>query len=266
VWGFLAGLMWAIMQKHYVLAFIFAIFLTLSHYGIAYYTLFVLSFTFAVLMVIKLCHRYKRNMAKIQGLKVVTFTLIVLAISIGCWYTLVNSRTGQIVSETIEKSVDIGVSKPSQGESQVESQVESNFWVIHSRDKVTQSILGVTFPYMNTPQRIEFIISWLIVSVISAGLVMAFMKKQLTLTHRIIALGMYGATVVTLLLPHLSATHGVVRSGFSGFVGYSVFYVICCNQISKKFKINKYILPSSILVIYGLCVSGAIHLLFGIVK
>ncbi len=269
-WGILAGLVWAIIQKRYVFATFFAIVLALSYYGASYYMLFVLGFTLISLLVLKIYNRYRQRITiEINGLKIVSITFAVLLVAVGYWYMIVNSLTATIAGNVVEKSLEVDII-PSPDEA-VETTKSTdvnrnNVWNVKSRDGVTQSLLGMTFLSMSIPQRIEFIFSWLIIIIISLGLAKAFKRQQLSLTHRVLALAMYGAVVATIALPVLGATYGVSKSGFSGFVGYAPCYVIGCNLISSKMRINKHIIASTILIVYSLCVFGVMHSFFGIAK
>ena len=258
-WGILAALIWAILYDKKVLIAIFAILLTLSHYGTSSLFLFIsASATTYLLISLFWKARVKRELLTIS------ITTLVLGVSIFIWYGYFAPITGNVIKRFIISGVTFN-SPTLIDESGLDSKLD-NFMKLESRDPVVQAAFGKTFPAMNTPQRIEFALSWLIVILITYGLYCLFRHKVFSLTHRLLALVFYMAIILTVIIPHFGMWYGVVRVYFTGLAVLSPCFYIGTREVSKIFRIKEYILPAIIVLVYALCVSGITHSIFGISK
>lgn len=279
VWGFSAGLTWALISRKYIWAIVFGSLVVLSHYGTSYLTIIALGGTIIISLIYFIFINYRYEARK--ELKYNSIILVILLVMTYSWYNLVAPGAGQIVKGFIADSMLMSsttleyptILNPESDNAAIKfkENVENgnkykNLFMIESRDAVVQSAFGKTWGYMNTPQRIEFIISWLMVAIISLGLLIAVKEKVFGVLHTSLAVTMYGLIVLAVLIPHISVYYGVVRVYFTTLPVIAPCFVVATNFISEKVKINKYILPSIIIIVHYLAVSGILHSWFGIIK
>ncbi|MBA7648568.1 hypothetical protein ES703_56356 [subsurface metagenome] len=278
-WGFLSGFTWAIITGRWKLSVLFAALLSVSHYGTAFLTIFALG---SVLIALVVSYLIKRNGNSKKEMAVSAIALSVLVLTSCMWYFVVAERTGNTVRSVIEKSANAALSPDSQvyvptikgdetedevntiTEEYLEDSNLTNFLKWESRDAVVQSIAGRTWSSMNIPQRMEFVSSWAVVILISAGLVVVIRKRLFTLTHTYLAVVMFIFTLITMAVPFISFAYGVVRVGSTGLIAMAPCFAIPAFAAKSK----KIVLPITILtvLVYGLCTSGIMYSLSGIIK
>ncbi len=286
-WGFLAGVIWAIVSRHYKLSILFLLVLTISHYGTAFITLYVLGFSLVCLMVgyyIPWFVIWRSGMLK--DIKIVVIALMCLSVFVGAWYFGVAGSTGfkavsftkesiMLNSPTLESPFFVGTESSNQTatvEKKFKENVEagrtsSNIFMLESREAVVQAAFGKTFPYMNAPQRIEFISSWLVVMFLTLGLAIAIKKRLFTPAHIAIAVGMYLCILATIILPSLSTGYGVVRVYFTACTALAPCYVVPATSITnKRWRMLMMVVLVLVVIAYGLCTSGIMHSFWGIAK
>lgn len=275
-WGVLGVLVWALVARRWKTALFFGALLVLSHYSTVYFTAFVLLFA-CLCMVFG---RLRRGVGKRE----LSIALVVLAVLVGgiySWYGLVSPSTARIVhgfvrsSFTLESSAldtpKIAVPMTYEEEAELRRVFEEstrlrNFFRLESRHPVTQAVLGMTLPYMNAPQRIEWGLSWAVVLFMSYGLYRVLRYKLFGPLHRWLAFFFYAATVLAVVIPHMGIYYGAVRVYFTGLVVLAPCYVEGASVLSKRVGVPRYILPACVVVFYGLAVSGVLHSWFGVVK
>lgn len=276
-WGFLALTIWAVLEKRYVVGSIASIMLVLSHYGTSFHLMFALGITWALILVMWLI---KRQYA--QELKATSIIFAVLCISISIWYFGIASPTGGVIKGFVEQSVTLRSqtlerprpSRPEVPEEEMQELIKEfkedsridNFFKIESRENVVQAAFGKNLPYMNTPQKIELVLSWLIVFIITYGLYLAIKRRELNITYGLLTVVMYLSIVITVIIPHLSVYYGAARVYFTTLIVLAPCFVIGTTEISKKIKLNQYIFPTLIILFYYLAVSGILHSFFGRIK
>ena len=246
-WGILAALVWSILCGKKVPIVIFAILLALSHYGTSYFFLFVSS-SVTICLLASLFWKAKVK----KELLTISIATVILGVSIFIWYGLFAPTTKGVVEEFVKSGVMLAPS--------------SEILMMESRDAVVQAAFGKTFSIMNTPQRIEFFLSWLIVVLITYGLYHSIRHKVFSPTHRLLALAFFAAIALTVIVPRFSVGYGVVRVYFTGLVVLAPCFYIGAKEISRLFRVEEYILPTIIILIYASGVSGIMHSFFGIVK
>jgi len=280
-WGFLAGLVWAAIGGRRKLLVLFALLLTVSHYGTVYLALFAFSLTLVGLLIN--FATTKKDLIKFE-IKIALLVVVVLLVSTSVWYGIVTAGTGGLVKEVVTRALTMAAVPGSQtyypniieqesmkeeevAERKAEYETDSNldnFLKLESRDAVVQSAFGMTWPYMNAVQRIELVSSWLVVIFITAGLLMSIRKGHLTHTHLYLSVAFYAFILVSIVVPYISFAYGVVRMYFTALVVLSSCFI--WPVVTLKFKRVTMPLSIIILVVYGLCTSGIMHSLFGILK
>ncbi len=276
-WGILSVLIWAILSKRLVWSIIFSLLLVVAHYGTVYMTLFVIAGAWLCLL-----FEYIRKHDVKQELKNISIILVVLIIGISVWYGLVAKYTGKIVEDFVQTAISNDTPSLSSSpiiidaipteqrnviyQEYLENTPTENFFKLESRDSVVQIAFGKSLPYMSIPQKIEFALSWFVISLFSFGLLYAFIKKKVSRTYLWLSVAFYCAIVLTIIVPHISVYYGVVRVYFTCMVVLAPLFVIGVNRITDWIKIPRHIMPSIIALFYGLCVSGVVHSWFGIIK
>lgn len=280
-WGIIAGLIWAITSKKLIWSIIFCVLLVLAHYGTAYIMVMVLVVSLIVFIIARLCkYQDKSKYLKFCSYLVVCITTITL-----CWFAIIAPRAGVIINGVIKESltaadtskIEFVFPKGVPEEVRIKLEAEfnrnieegntyKNLLALSSRDSTLQSAFGLNFPYMNTPQRIEFIISWIVVGFISLGLLFAIKNKVLNDIHLVIGSTLYLAILMTIIIPEASIYYGVVRTYFTTLPALAPCFVIGTNIVSDRLKIYRYFLPAAIIIMYYLAVSGTLHSWFGIIK
>lgn len=247
-WGILAALVWSILYDKKALVAIFAILLALSHYGTSYFFLFASSgVTICLLTSLFWKAKIKRELLTIS------ITTIILGVSIFVWYGYFAPSTDAVVKGFVASSI-------------TSASETSQIFTLENREKVIQAAFGKTFSVMNTPQRIEFVFSWLIVILMAYGLYYSVKHKVFSLTHRLLALAFYTAIVLTVIVPRFSVGYGIIRVYFTGLVVLAPCFYIGAKEAGKMIRMKKYLLPGIIVLVYALCVSGIMHSAFGISK
>jgi hypothetical protein len=138
----------------------------------------------------------------------------------------------------------------------------SNYWKLEYREQVVQAAFGRSWHVMNIPQKIELILSWLVVIGFSYGVLQAIRKKLLPPLISFMAVAMYGILVLTVIIPHVSVYYGVIRVMFTGWIVLAPCFVVGVADITKR----KYLPAALLVLLYASATSGWMHSLFGIVK
>ncbi len=288
VWGFTAGLIWSLISKKYKWSMVFIVFIVTSHYGTSYLIMFSLIGLFLVTCLLSLIKTSYNKESK-NNLKFILVITVFSIISTFVWYKTIAPYTGEVVESFIKSSVDLKgevLNKPktiinSENEKTIEAEsniIETfdknvseyktyrNFFMIESRESVVQIAFGKTFSTMNIPRKVEFIISWIIVLLITMGLIISIKEKKYNIiTLKFMAI-LYSMILVTIILPHISVYYGVIRVYFTALPILTLCFITSTNKLSDKLKINKYALPLSVITLHYITVSGILHSWFGIVK
>lgn len=243
--AFLAGLIWAILSKRYVWAGIFSTLIIFSHYGTAYIAIILVGVLLAYGVITK------------RNWKPYFVILVCLVVFAGIWYYGVSwyYRDSYASVANITKGI-INTS--------VNSVNATSCLNLSNRDPVVRSAFSLN--PMNVPQRIEWVWSWLVVGILSGGLIISLWKHLLQVEVRILAVCSYGLILLTIAVPYLSYVYGVARVYFTGMIVLAPFFVMGIYQIKQYLKVPAYATVVTVLLPLTLSVSGVIHRLFGIVK
>ena len=264
--GFSAGMLWGIINRRYITASAFAGLLTISHYGTAYFFLFALGITWCILLL-----RRKFN----TDFKTVSIVLVVLILAIGIWHVSIakasaNYSEGFIKSAITFNSVTLDEPHPApeipRDKKTTESSRLANFFKLEHRDPTIQAAFGKTLPYMNIPQKIEFVLSWMMVLSLCGGFLLMLYRRQFSETHTIMACIMFSFILITLIIPHISIYYGIGRVYFTSLIALAPCFTIGVQKLAEQIKIRGYVLQTALVTSYALTVSGTTHLLFGIIK
>ena len=244
-WGFTAGMIWALLEKRWWWSIIFAALVVFSHYG----TLLIAVGVVAVLFIGNLI--IKRRLYK--QFAVVLVVLIILA---GVWHFWIAGSSGLMVGKNF---MNIGnAPQMYQGE---------DYWfAIEAREGVLQEAFGVNIAEMNTPQRIELVMNWVMVIFISVGMILMLRKKVGDFNTRLLATVLYLLIIITAAVPWFSVNYGAQRIYFTALIMIAPCFYLAVKYVAQKIKTPSYALAAVVFIPYILSVSGLIYLPFGVVK
>ena len=134
-----------------------------------------------------------------------------------------------------------------------------------NKDSVVAAAFGRDFWNRNAPQKIEYIISWATILMLTVGIAYycykAIKKQQVDYLLLTLAVVGYFGIVLTVFVPSISKFIGITRVYYNVAIIFAVFYTIGSKVL---FKWKPVWCASLVLVVYGLCTSGAMHLIFGV--
>ena len=280
-WGFWAGLIWALLARRYIWVLTFGILVIFSHYGNTYIMIASLLLVLGYMVWDK---KYRGD------IKVLNIVLVVLMVTAGVWHHGVAISSGGYATSFVENTVTLKVPlkqelpetpkivteiEPS-GDMDNSKSVETvpdtkpgkykSLFMLEYKESVVQVAFGKTLPYMNTPQKLEFGLSWFIVFLLLLGYVVGVLRKRLSGVHLLLATAMFSMIGLALMIPHISIYYGISRTYFTTMPVLAPCFIMGAQEITGQKKLAGYLLVVSLLVAYALCVSGVIHSWFGIVK
>lgn len=143
--------------------------------------------------------------------------------------------------------------------------------------------LGMTLPYTQVPQKIEFIFSWLTIILVSVGVLTFitkfktmvsipfakrekpnFLLKKLDAEYLVLSIGSCLLLVITVALPYISKAYGSASVYFHMMVTLSLFCVIGGITVSRFLKSRPHWILIAVLIPYFLSTTGAICEVFGV--
>lgn len=253
--GFMAGLIWGLLNRNYYTAGVFAALVVFSHYGTAYITTGILS---AVVLWLVVRRRWDKEF------RVALVALVVVSLTVFIWYHTIAITPGDYAKGFTVKSFESAMTAIP--ESDLEVIHKESFYSLSSREEVIQVAFGKTWDTMNIPQKIEFGLSWMIVILVSWGLVYVIKRRKLMEIHRVMVVASYLLILLSMAIPYISNYYGMGRVWLTSLVIMVPPFVLGIKALAGRYAKFSYIIILSILIPYGMCVSGAMHLLFGISK
>lgn len=128
-----------------------------------------------------------------------------------------------------------------------------------AQDSMTKVALGMTFFTMNVPQKIEFVLTWMLIVTAGIGLLLNLKNKSLSIPTMV----GFGLMTLCVLVPTIGRTNGIERIYFF----FSALILICMvmglNKLSYMLKIRTWILPTTLCGLYFITASGITYSLFG---
>lgn len=264
--GFMSGLMWGIATKRYWYATTFGILLVFSHYGTTFIALGLVAYLWLFYIVRRVFNMDFRKITIVLA-AFLTFTIMwhfVIAAESGRYAerftsSAITSATTAILSENETKGLRyrLGTDRDYN---------LGSFYSLDSREKVIQEAFGKSLPSMNTPQKIELVLSWLIVIILSLGLIYCLWRRVLAPELLLMAVLTYCLILLALLIPAISVYYGIVRVYFTSLILLAPMPALAIRAASNKLKFHGEWIMVAIILPYALCVSGLMHSFFGIVK
>jgi hypothetical protein len=242
--GFMAGMIWALLEKRMIWTLVFAVLTVFSHYGTSLVAIGVVGFVTVGYLVWNL-----------KLLKQYLAVLCVLVAVTGAWHFGVASYSGKIMFQTVSQSAQVGQILP----------VNPNVLDIQTREPAVQAAFAINNS-MSTPVIIEIAANWMVVILVSIGLYFILRDKVMDLQYKLFSLILYLLIVLTVAIPSLSTYYGGMRMFFTSLMALGVGFVLASRKVAQVIHVNPFILVFIVLFIYGLATTGLIYRPFGLEK
>ncbi len=252
--GFMAGMMWALLEKRLIWAGMFALLVVFSHYGTSLIAVGIVGVATFVPLV------WKRRVVRHY---LVVFCL--LFVVVGIWHFGVAAYSGKVMFQTLFQTEQTGQILPQYP--LLDPTTEENPLLDPTtREPAVQEAIGLNISDMTTPKKIEVIANWLVVLIISLGLYYVTRNKKIDGQFKIMSLAFWGLILFTIAIPWLSVYYGGMRVYFTATVLLAICFPLGAEKIAKKMRIPPLLLMAVVLVLYALSTSGVIYLPFGLAK
>ena len=273
--GLMAVVLWCLLSGHITVGVLVALLLVFSHYGTSYFTVSSLG-TACVILIFA-----TNDMLVLRAVFLITLTL---GLSAYIWRFVVpiTIKGKSIKRKGVQTKGDQCGSLPrdSKGMPRPHYVVERNgavrlgttddaakdrLHILFSpkyRDPAFQVVLGRTLRSMNTPQRMELALSWVVVAFTGFGL----LTCGFGMPYVAIAYGVCFTLLLAVLKPCWGAYYAASRVYFASLTMLAPCFAVGASWLSRACGSPDWVLPAVIVVLYGMCVSGLMHRIFGINK
>lgn len=241
-----------------------------SSYAITYATMFILGVSW---LIIGLLYVVKR--VRFDHKMALTVALCFMILASAVWLGLVARTPWQYAKSFVENSLKVEqfdhYSQVITTDGNIENQpsigdvdIAKGFLDVSNREWAVQAAFGRTLPSANTPQKIEFVFSWLVVLTLTYGMFVAVKQKMFKPEYLVIACVSYFTILLTIATPYLSIYYSAVRVYFQVLVIIGICFIVGGMDLSKRLKLKSAVIPLFVLIPYALCTSGLMHYFFGI--
>jgi len=244
--GFMAGMLWALLERNLLWAIVFVILIVFSHYGTAMISLATLVLTLGIYLL------WKRRI-----LKQYAIVLIVLAVLILGWHFGIAGYSGETMGSIFSHRPI--VDDPSLYNS-------TDFFDPRSRDPAVQEAIGLNLSELPIPAKIELVANWLVVGMITVGLYCVLKRKNIEAQFKLMALSLFALILLTIAVPWLSTYYLSMRVFFTASILLAVCFPIGAEHIAGKLHLPVSGVIGLVLILYALSTSGLIYRPFGLIK
>jgi hypothetical protein len=242
--AFLAGMIWALLEKRLMYAIVFSTLLVFAHYGTSLIAIGLVGSVFVAYYVWQ--HKL---------LKQYVTVFVVLVILVGVWHFGVAKYSGKIMGQAILQTQQVGQILP----------VNPDISDIQTREPAVQAAIGIN-DGMSTPQVLEIIFNWLVVLMITFGGWCVLRNRKIDKEFKLITLALFILIGLTVIIPTLSTYYGGMRVYFTATSVLSTSYILGSEKVADYIHVSFIVLAVVILALYGLSTSGIIYLPFGLEK
>lgn len=256
----MSGAIYALLTGNTLIASVLVILVVLSHYGAAHYLLYILSATVFALFI----RGFSPDVISVG------IVLAVHSLTMFIWYRLVFWHVGIELNAFVKSSVtlnSITLEKPlyqvvadgktehfdATGNPPEKGKLQALIELEH-RDPALQVAFGRTMKYFTLPQWIEFILSWLTVVLVMAGLILSTLWLGWTL-YIVLSVVAFSSIVIAIAIPHVSIFYGVVRTYSTALILLAPCFAVGVEAMGTILGINEYALGFIVVLMYALCVS-----------
>jgi uncharacterized membrane protein len=247
--AFMAGMIWALLEKKIVWALIFAVLTVFAHYATGFIAIGIVGSAWIINLI------WKR-----QLLKQYSVIFCVLLLLTGVWHIGIARYSGDAMLSTLFQKTGMAYI-PSDDGNLLSSLVDSS-----TREPAVQDALLMNFKEMPVPKLIEIASNYLMIIMVSLGLILTIRRKDIDRQFKIMALSFYGLIIFTVAIPWLSVYYGGMRVYFTSTMLLATCFPIGLEKIAKTIRIPMLLLGVVILIMYALSTSGIIYLPFGLEK
>lgn len=251
--GFMAGIIWALLEKRLVWAIIFAVLIVFSHYGTSLICIGIVGVSLLIY-----------GVWKHQLLKQYLVVFCLLFMLMGVWNFVLSSYSGFVMlTYGLQHSLPEhtgDTSSPVYG-------LDTDAWLdLETREPAVQDAVGLNIGTMSTPKMIEVVANWLVVIIITLGLYCVVRDKTIDNPFKIMSLALWSLILFTITVPWLSVFYGGMRVYFSVLMVLAICFPLGAEKIARKIHIPPLVLSTMVLSLYALSTSGIIYMLFGLTK
>ncbi len=259
----------------YPLIGIVGLLIVLSHYG----TTFILILSLVGALSIWLTCLLFKHQRSLNYMKPILLLFGVLLVGTFVWHGLIfqrplgyaKLRIGEIISprssyskveipsQTVSPSFD--TKAPSTTPVGVP---EVGFFNLAARDSVTQVALGATLRTMNLAQRIEFVVSWLVVMVLSYGVLCLIRRGDLRVEARGMVFIAFALCLTGVISPVVSVNYGIARVYYFALLVLAPCFIIGMDSLAPKVKLPPQVISGCLVFFYLLSTTGILHQLVGL--
>jgi uncharacterized membrane protein len=137
-------------------------------------------------------------------------------------------------------------------------------WVdVGKRDTIVQTAFGLNFSEIEMPTKIELVVNWAVVLVMSLGLFLIVRLRMFDTRLRILMLASYAAVISVIAVPWLSVNYGVTRTLFTSSIVLAIGFPVGVSWIAGKLRCSRMVLAMAVLGLYAASTSGLVYLPFG---
>lgn len=249
--GFMAGMIWALLNKKLGWAVAFSILVVFSHYVTCLIAL-------GIVGVVLLFTLIKAR----QLLRQYLLIFIILLLLIVVWHFFIAVASGRYLSLAVSGELPV----PKHTGETLMGLEDLPFFTLETREIVVQEAFGFTFADMSIPERIELVFNWLVVGMLSLGLLLMLRNKEIDLQFKTMLVSLYALILVTIAFPWMSLSYGAQRTYFTASIVLAVCFPFTVNWLSKRVRIPSTIISGCVLLPYALCTSGLLYNLFQLEK
>lgn len=141
---------------------------------------------------------------------------------------------------------------------------KASFFSLESRDPVLQVAFGATWQYMNLPQRIEFVISWLVILALTYGVVRVVRRRDYRIEAKATALVAYGLCLAGIIYPAISVNYGIARVYYFASLALAPCLIVGLTTIASKVRVSSAVLCAVLVFGYMLATTGILHSFMGL--
>lgn len=253
--GLLAGLIWALLSKKLLTSMIFSFLVVFAHYA-----------TPPVAIGLALAILVGRLLWDRHHIRVTVAALCTLVLFTGGWHFGISHYSGDSMLWTLLH--------PGEARGVLEDYIpgvrvdvpQGDFFELKSRDYVTQEAFGRHFTTNSTPLKVEIIINWVVVGLITLGLFLTLKDRDIDKIFKVVLVALYGLTAASVIVPSISVFYGTQRVYFTASMALATCFPVGARWLAGKIHLPPIWLSAVVLLVYGATTSGLTYTLFGLTK
>lgn len=249
--AFMAGMMWALLERRLIWAIVFGVLVVFTHYSTGLIAMGIAGFVFFGLLI------WER---KFQKRYFIVFGTLVVVVAL--WLFNVAGFSGSMMARTLFQVQEIGGSTW-EGAGLMK---DPDLFDATNRELAVQDALGVDVASMTIPKRLEIVSNWLVVLLVTLGLYVLIKSKAIDRLFKLMVVGLYALILFTISIPWLSVNYGGMRVYFTSLIVLASCFPLGARWLASKMKLSSFVLIVPILLFYALSTSGVIYLPFGLAK